>query len=363
VGGTIILSGHEIGIGRAPANIRSSDVIRRRNESRRLAQRIGEPMKARIKSKLAFFGAVLLLAIGAFGWRADSSTAQSPRDTLATRFLSGAIDMHLHMDSPLPSGDHTEATIATIRLAKSRGLRGVVIKNHSEPTATLAFLLRQEIPNFEIFGGIVMNRTVGGMNAAAVEHLATQIYGGTGKVVWMPANDSEIESKPPYPEKPFVAVSRSGQLLPEVKEVIAVVAKDHLILASGHISPEDALLVFQEGRRQGVQHMIATHAMDLAGKMTMDQMLEAMKLGAVIEFDFRNILTEGARRADAIRKLGPEHCLISEFWTKNQAPREYAGLEGVGAFVEAMHARGFSDQELDIMSKGNPARLLDLDKP
>jgi predicted metal-dependent phosphotriesterase family hydrolase len=121
--------------------------------------------------------------------------------------------------------------------------------------------------------------------------------------------------------------------------------------------------VFQEGRRQGVQHMIATHAMDLAGKMTMDQMLEAMKLGAVIEFDFRNILTEGARRADAIRKLGPEHCLISEFWTKNQAPREYAGLEGVGAFVEAMHARGFSDQELDIMSKGNPARLLDLDKP
>jgi len=268
--------------------------------------------------------------------------------------------MHLHMDSPLPTGVHPEATIATIRLAKARGMRGVVIKNHSEPTATLAFLLRQEIPSFEIFGGIVMNRTVGGMNRAAVEHMATDIYGGPGKIVWMPANDSEIESKPPYPEKPFVAVSRDGQLLPEVKEVIAVVATNHLTLASGHISPEDAMLVFQEGRRQGVEHMIATHAMDLAGKMTMNQMLEAKKLGAIIEFDFRNILSDGGRRADAIRTLGPEHCLISEFWTKNEAPRVYADLDGVGAFVEAMHVKGFTDQELDIMVKRNPALLLGL---
>jgi hypothetical protein len=235
-----------------------------------------------------------------------------------------------------------------------------VIKNHSEPTATLAFLLRQEIPNFEIFGGIVMNRTVGGMNPAAVEHMATAIYGATGKLVWMPANDSEIESKPPYPVKPFVAVSRNGELLPEVRDVIAVVAKNHLTLASGHISPEDALLVFQEGRRQGIEHMIATHAMDLAGKMTMDQMLQAMKLGAIIEFDFRNILSEGGRRADAIRNLGPQHCLISEFWTKNDAPRVYADLDGVGAFVEAMHARGFTDQELDTMVKTNPGQLLGL---
>jgi hypothetical protein len=303
---------------------------------------------------------VLFATWGALALGAGFDREFAARDAEGSRFLNGAIDMHLHMDSPLPTGAHAEATIATIRLAKARGLRAVVIKNHSEPTATLAFLLRQEIPNFEVFGGIVMNRTVGGMNPADVEHMATAIYGAPGKVVWMPANDSEIESKPPYPEKPFVGVSRHGQLLPEVKEVIAVIAKNHLTLASGHISPEDALLVFQEGRRQGVDHIIATHAMDLAGKMTMEQMLEAIRLGAVIEFDFRNTLSEGGRRADAIRKLGPGHCLISEFWTKNDAPRVYADLKGVGAFVEGMHARGLSDQELDIMVKRNPALLLGL---
>ena len=63
----------------------------------------------------------------------------------------------------------------------------------------------------------------------------------------------------------------------------------------------------------------------------------------------------------AIRKIEPERCLISEFWT-HKSSRVYAGLEGVGEFVEAMHAGGFTDRELDIMLKENPARLLGLSR-
>jgi len=325
----------------------------------------GEAMSPseRQRVRVAVFGIAMLaafLTVQAEN-KIDATQPRGQREEEGARLLSGAIDMHFHMDSPLPSGAHEEAVIATVRLAKARRMRGLVIKNHSEPTATLAYLLRLEIPDFGIFGGIVMNRSVGGMNSAAVEHMATQLYGQPGKVVWMPANDSEIESTAPYPEKPFVAISRNGQLLPEVKDIIALVAKFHLVLASGHIAPQDALLVFREGKRVGVQHMIATHAMDLAGKMTMEQMQQAMELGAIIEFDFRHVLIEDGRRATAIRTLGPDHCLISEFWTKNEPPREYANLDGVGAFVEAMHARGFSDQELDMMLKTNPARLLGID--
>jgi len=285
--------------------------------------------------------------------------SQSSREGEGARLLQGAIDLHFHMDPPLTDGSHDEAVVETIRVARSRGMRALVIKSHSEPTSTLAYHLRLEIPNINLFGGVVMNRSNGGMNVAAVEYMATKIYGAPGKVVWMPAYDSEIESSPPYPKKPFVAVSRDGKLLPEVKNVISDVAKFDLILASGHIAPEEALMVFREGRRVGVRNMIATHAMDLAGKMNMDQMMEAAKLGAIIEFDYRNVLDEDGKRADAIRKIGPERCLISEFWTQ-QFPRVYAGLDGMGQFVEAMHARGFTDHELDIMFKNNPARLLGL---
>jgi hypothetical protein len=314
-------------------------------------------MTRRETSKFFTFCSALLLAIICLGTK--SSPSQSNRGAEGARLLRGAIDMHFHMDPRLADGAHDEAVIETIRIAQARGIRGLVIKSHHEPTSTLVYHLRLEIPNIDLFGGVVMNRSNGGMNVAAVEYMASEIYGAPGRVVWMPAFDSEIESNPPYPKKPFVAVSRDGKLLAETKDVIAAVAKYDLILASGHIAPEEALMVFREGRSQGVHRMIATHAMDLAGKMNMDQMLEAAKLGAIVEFDFRNITDDGGVRMDAIRKIGPERCLISEFWTQ-KSPRVYAGLDGVGKFVEAMHARGFTDSELDMMFKENPAKLLDL---
>jgi len=310
--------------------------------------------------RLRGFTRVVPMAIAAFSLIALSAAAQSSREADGARLLKGAIDMHFHVDAPSPDGSGAQATFATVRLAHSLGLRGLVLKNHYEPTATLVYHLRLEIPSFDLFGGIVMNRTNGGMNPAAVEYMATRVMGAPGKVVWMPAYDSEIESNPPYPKKPFVAVSKNGQLLPETKEVLSLIAKYRLVVASGHIAPEEALMVFREARNLGVEHMIATHAMDLAGKMSLDQMTEAAKLGAMIEFDFRNTLDEGGRRADAIRKIGPEHCFISEFWTKAGPPREYGGLDGIGAFAEAMRARGFTDHELDLMFKENPARVLGL---
>jgi len=199
----------------------------------------------------------------------------------------------------------------------------------------------------------------GGANPAGVEWMATQIRGEPGRIVWMPAGDTEKEVRESKnPNGPFVAVSRNGELLPEVKQIILIIAKHGLVVASGHILPEDALMVFREAKRQGVQHMIATHAFDLAGKMTVDQMKEAAKLGAWIEFDFRNTLEGG--RMDAIRQVGPEHCFLSEFWTKLDGPREYAGAAGVGAFAETMRSHGFSDRELEMMFKENPAKALGL---
>jgi Family of unknown function (DUF6282) len=234
-----------------------------------------------------------------------------------------------------------------------------VIKDHNEPTAPLAYHLRPEFPGFALYGGFVLNLPNGGVNPAGVEFMATRIKGEPGRIVWMPAGDTEKEVRESKtPNGPFVAVSKDGELLPEVKQVISIIAKHNLVLASGHIVPEDALMVFREAKRQGVQHMIATHAFDLAGKMTVEQMKEAAKLGAFIEFDFRNTLEGG--RMDAIRQVGPEFCFLSEFWTKAGPPREYAGLDGVGAFAEVMRAHGFTDRELELMFKENPAKALGL---
>ncbi len=306
-------------------------------------------------------GITLLAAVTAIGLLADPvvGAAQSSREADGARLLKGAIDLHFHMDPWTPEALNGQAGIADVRVARARGMRGLVIKDHNEPTAQLAYLLRPELPGLELYGGFVLNLPNGGINPAGVDFMATKIKGEPGRIVWMPAGDTAKEVRASKnPNGPFVAVSRDGELLPEVKEVIAIIAKHGLVLASGHILPEEALMVFREAKRQGVQHMIATHAFDLAGKMTVEQMKEAAKLGAFIEFDFRNTLEGG--RMDAIREVGPQYCFISEFWTKVSAPKEYAGTDGIGAFAEAMRAHGFTDKELELMFKENPAKALGL---
>jgi hypothetical protein len=286
------------------------------------------------------------------------AVAQSSREADGARLLKGALDLHFHMDPWTPDRVRG-AGIEEVRAARARGMRGLVIKDHNEPTAPLAYHLRQVVSGLELYGGFCMNLPNGGINPAGVEFMATQVRGEPGRIVWMPAGDTEKEVRESKnPNGPFVAVSRNGELLPAVKQVISIVAKHGLVIASGHILPEDALMVFREAKRQGVQHMIATHAFDLAGKMTVEQMQEAAKLGAWIEFDFRNTLEGG--RMDAIRKVGPQLCFLSEFWTKVDGPREYAGPDGVGAFAEAMRAHGFTDKELDLLFKENPAKALGL---
>jgi hypothetical protein len=306
-------------------------------------------------------GIALVAAVTAVGLVAKppNGVAQSSREADGARLLKGALDLHFHMDPWPPTATNGQAGIADVRVARARGMRGLVIKDHNEPTAPLAYHLRPEVPGIELYGGFVLNRANGGVNPAGVEFMATQIKGEPGRIVWMPAGDTEKEVRESKdPNRPFVSVSRNGELLPEVKEVISIIAKHGLVVASGHIVPADALMVFREAKRQGVQHMIATHAFDLAGKMTVEEMQEAAKLGAFIEFDFRNTLEGG--RMDAIRKVGPEFCFLSEFWTKVTAPKEYGGLEGIGAFAEVMRAHGFTDRELELMFKQNPAKALGL---
>src|SRR5438477_12536411 len=136
--------------------------------------------------------------------------------------LSGAIDMHAHAD---PDGVPRKLdAIDLARLVKERGMRAIVLKNHYDPTAALAYIVRKEVPGIEVFGGIDLNLTVGGINPAAVEHM-TRVSGGWGRFVWMSTFDAENQVRFSKENRPFVSVSRNGELLPEVKQVIGVIAE------------------------------------------------------------------------------------------------------------------------------------------
>jgi hypothetical protein len=267
--------------------------------------------------------------------------------------LAGVIDIHAHADP-----DSTARSIDAIdlaKLAKSRGMRGLVLKSHYEPTASLAWIVRKEVPGIEIFGGIDLNRTVGGINPAAVERM-TMMKGGFGRVVWMPTFDAENQVRDSKENRPFVPVARNGDLLPEVKQVIGLIAKHNLMLETGHSSPEEGLMLIREARRQGVQHIVVTHATRPPVRMSVAQMQEAARLGALIEFVYdRQNMAENAR---AIRAIGPEFCILSSDLGQPNNPLH---PDGLAAFFAGLEKEGVSKADIDRMSKTNPAKALGLE--
>jgi len=251
--------------------------------------------------------------------------------------------------------------IEAVQQAKANGMRAVVLKNHYEYTSGLAYIAGKQVPGVEVFGGVDLNLTVGGMNPAAVEYMAATT-GARGKLVWMATFDAENQVRFSKENRPFVSVSKNGELLPPAKAVIAAIAKHGLVLATGHNSPEEGLMLIREAKRQGVQRIVVTHAMNDPIRMSVAQMQEAAKLGALIEFVGGNIGdADGKARmdrfADAIKKIGPEFCILSSDLGQKGNPLP---TDGFAAFLGAMKARGLADQDIDRMARRNPAQLLGL---
>jgi Family of unknown function (DUF6282) len=273
--------------------------------------------------------------------------------------LAGAIDIHVH--SAPDSQPRKIDAIDLAKMAKERGMRGLVLKNHYEPTASLAYVVRKVVPGLEVFGGVDLNLSVGGMNPSAVEHMAATT-GGYGRFVWMSTFDSEAQVRFSKQDRPFVRVSQNGQLLPETKAVIALIAKDNLVLATGHPTAEEALMELREGQKQGVKHMVVTHAMMAPIHMSDAQMRQAAQMGAYIEFVY-NGLIGGYKEftfkdyARAIRFVGVDHCILSSDMGQPTNPMHPDGLL---LLFKGLEEQGITKAEIYRMAKDNPAHLLGL---
>ncbi|HEV3216348.1 MAG TPA: DUF6282 family protein [Vicinamibacterales bacterium] len=305
-------------------------------------------------------GVVLLIASHPAGQGRGAAPQPTPIATPnAARDLRGAIDIHIHSDPD--SVPRSIDGIQVSKLAAQRGMRAIVLKNHYDPTSGLAYLARKEAPGLEIFGGVDLNLTVGGMNPIAVDYMA-KMNGGYGRLVWMSTFDSENQVRTDKSNRPFVRVSQNGELLPETKAVIAAIARHNFALASGHVAATEALMMFREGKRAGVQHMVATHGMAPPTSLSIEQAKEAVQLGAFIEFCAGTLATAGAqdkidRFSSQIRAIGPDAAILSSDLGQagNALPPD-----GLAVFIEMLRKKGFTDQELDVMTRKNPARLLGL---
>jgi len=274
--------------------------------------------------------------------------------------LAGVVDIHVHSDPD--SVPRSIDAFDLAKLAKEQGMRALVLKSHYEPTASLAWSVRKVAPGIEVFGGIDLNRPVGGVNPAAVQRMVL-MKGGWGRVVWMPTFDAENQVRFSKEKRPFVPVAKNGALLPEVREVLELIAKHGLTLETGHSSPAECLLLIREARRAGVQRIVVTHAAIAPIRMSVTQMKEAAAAGAYLEFVYNALIGPNreytfAEYASMIREVGPDHCILSSDLGQAANPIHTVGL---AAFFAGLKQAGITQAEIDRMAKTNPARVLGLD--
>jgi hypothetical protein len=285
--------------------------------------------------------------------------------------LKGIVDLHVHTNPDSAPPRRTDIFEIANGFEKE-GFRAYVIKSHYEPTSQLAYAVNKIIPGVTAYGGIVLNRSVGGINPKAVEHFA-MVTGNYARIVWMPTQDSEnvVRHSPP-PVRPFVPVSKNGALLPEVIEVLKVIKKYNLTLATGHSTAEECLMLVRAARSLGIGRIIVTHALPPPINMTVDQMKQAAAMGASIEFVYNLIYPdpEHVKRAkgrhlldfndyvQTIHAVGAEHCFLSSDVGQPNRPLQ---AEAWREYLAALMQAGLTVSEIDIMTKRNPARLIGLE--
>jgi Family of unknown function (DUF6282) len=281
---------------------------------------------------------------------------------------AGVIDMHVHSHPDVFGRSMDDVDVAT--LAKAKGMRGIVLKNHVTTTADRAALVMKAVPGIEVWGGIVLNNAVGGINPAAVEWMH-RMYGGRGKIVWLPTFDSDKHVKTLVnKDGSGIVVAPNGQVTPQVEEILKIIARENLVLATGHIHPEEVVAVVKKARELGVKNMIVTHALTNIPGLSMAQAKEVTAAGAMIEVCYLQFLTGpkapyawmrhwyevGAKEvAEAVKEVGAGSIVLS---TDLGQQGNMTHPDGIENMIAAVKGAGVSDADIDLMLRKNPAQLL-----
>ena len=301
---------------------------------------------------------------------ADAKTNERRIDDL----LKGAVDPHVHSGPSIaPRGvDHLEL----VREYSAAGFAAVVTKDHDYSGVMTAALISKHHPELrtKIYSSIVLNNVVGGFNPYAVEHTAAM----GGKIVWMPTLAAEnhlrwektsnwvhpASTQKMRPAVGIPVVDSNRAVRDEVKEVLDVIAKNDMVLASGHLHVSETWLVFEEAQRRGVKRLVLTHPEDIVDA-SMNDVSGLAKMGAFVEHSlcmfvegskFKTCSAEDLRRH--IDTAGVDQTVLCSDLGQTGT---ISPLEGFRRGIKLCIHLGYDDEQIRKMVSSNAARMLGLE--
>jgi hypothetical protein len=288
--------------------------------------------------------------------------------------LVGAIDPHVHSGPSIAARglDHVEL----LEQASKAGFAAVVTKDHDYSGVMTAAVIKKHFPGFKtkIYSSIVLNNVVGGFNPYAVEHTAAM----GGKIVWLPTLAAEnhlrwqatakwthpASTEKMRPAAGIPVLNGDKSLRDEVKEVLDIVARNDMVLASGHLHVSETWLVFEEARRRGVNRLVLTHPEDIVDA-SMNDVKGIAAMGAFVEHSLCMFL-EGCKfkscESEDLRKhidaAGVEQTMLCSDLGQTGT---FTPVEGFRRGIRLCMDLGYDDDQIRKMVSTNTARALGIE--
>jgi hypothetical protein len=287
--------------------------------------------------------------------------------------LHGVVDMHLHtmpclFDRPL---DDIEAA----EQARAAGYRGLVLKSIYSPNADRVELVRKIVTGIELFGSIVLNHSVGGLNPEAVR----AAIGFGAKVMWLPTVHAQHHfdhfgaptypwlaqregSLPQHAVPGLTVLDENGELKETVQEILLLAKAAGMVTGTGHLGLKEVYAVARFAREIGYEKLVQTHVGWHATDWPIDDLKRLADFGIWFEFCVNPCMPNRQQQSpkklsQTIRTLGHSRCTAATDLGQHDNAHP---IEGFRMWLRILKALGHSQAEVDALSKHNPAQLLDL---
>lgn len=319
---------------------------------------------------------------------------------LSRELLQGAIDIHVHATPHLPSSPRRLDPIQAAEQARDAGMQAIVLMDVFQMSNGVAWVVNRAVPDFRVYGGLILNTAYGGLNPRAVKTAlrygdgAKFISFGTHSTYYQASREGRVVDgkftplKDIYPQFKREEVDRAiripveGPLGPELEEILGLISDNpHVFMRTGHVSAEEAIRLVDLAEDYGIgKVLVATGAV---GVCSTEQLRYMAGKGAFIEYTFGAYThtttipkthyyveleyaaideeVEGEvkgsirRAAEQIRQVGVEHCILATDLGVYTLPDP---VEGLREFVASLLDLGVPAADIRQMIKTNPERLL-----
>jgi Family of unknown function (DUF6282) len=292
----------------------------------------------------------------------------------ARELVTAAYDLHVHIAPDVIGRRIDDFTLAG--RFRDEGMAGFVLKSHYTPTAERADVVRKVVPGADVLGAITLNGSVGGMNPTAVEIAARS----GARIVWFPTVDAVNQrdsraADPPGAEPPPWAklqdelaalgivtpavhvLGPGGEVLPEVRAVLSLIARHDMVLATGHLGRAEILALVRAASDAGVRRIVVTHPEFTSQRLPANEQTELAERGALLERCFTTPYTGKVtweKMIENIRAVGTQHSFLS---SDLGAPAGPPVEDGLALMADYLLKAGFSEDEVHTMAVANTRAL------